>query len=69
VFTLDEARFTPEPCTIVFDRGLDLLIEAMLSVPQDRRQWDLIDAAGLVIRGFPVPPPYAMARALSLFCR
>jgi hypothetical protein len=46
-----------EDGTIVFDLGLDLLIEAMLSVPQDRRQWDLVDAAGLVIRGFPVRPP------------
>ena len=43
-----------EDGTVVFDRGLDLLIEAMLSVPQDRRQWDLVDAAGLCIRGFPV---------------
>jgi hypothetical protein len=43
-----------EDGTVVFDRGLDLLIEAMLSVHQDRRQWDLVDAAGLVIRGFPV---------------
>jgi predicted phage terminase large subunit-like protein len=43
-----------EDGTVVFDRGLDMLVEAMLSVPQDRRQWDLVDAAGLVIRGFPV---------------
>jgi hypothetical protein len=30
---------------------------AALSVAQDRRQWDLVDAAGLVIRGFPCAPP------------
>jgi hypothetical protein len=30
---------------------------AALSVAQDRRQWDLVEAAGLVIRGFPCAPP------------
>jgi predicted phage terminase large subunit-like protein len=42
-----------ENATVVFGADQKELIEAMLAVPMDASKWDLVDAAGLVIRGFP----------------
>jgi len=39
--------------TVVLGPGQKALVDAMLAVPMDRSQWDLVDAAGLCIRGFP----------------
>lgn len=42
-----------EDGTVLFGAGQQELIDAMLAVPQDHTQWDLVDAAGICIRGFP----------------
>jgi predicted phage terminase large subunit-like protein len=42
--------------TVMFGRQHMELIKAMLAVPGDATQWDLVDAAGLCIRGFPSMP-------------
>lgn len=38
--------------TVLFGPNQSGLIECMLSVPGDRNAWDLVDAAGICIRGF-----------------
>lgn len=48
-----------EDGTVVFGPGQGALTMAMLAVPEDRSQWDLVDAAGICIRGFPVLTPAA----------
>lgn len=48
-----------EDGTVVFGPGQGALTMAMLAVPEDKNQWDLVDAAGLCIRGFPVLTPAA----------
>jgi predicted phage terminase large subunit-like protein len=50
-----------EDGTVRFAPGLAVLLEAMLGVPQDQTAWDLVDAAGLCIRGFPVRQAEASA--------
>jgi predicted phage terminase large subunit-like protein len=46
-----------EDGTVVFSPEHTELVKAMLAVPQDKTQWDLVDAAGLCVRGFPRLPP------------
>jgi predicted phage terminase large subunit-like protein len=46
-----------ESGAVLFGPGLNALIDAMLSVPMAPQMWDLVDAAVLVIRSFPVLPP------------
>lgn len=42
-----------EDGTVVFNRDQVALIDCMISVPGDRMAWDLVDAAGICVRGFP----------------
>jgi predicted phage terminase large subunit-like protein len=42
-----------EDGTVLFGPGQQDLVDSMLAVPQDSTKWDLVDAAGLCIRGFP----------------
>ena len=46
--------------TVVFGPGQQALIHSMLAVPEDDAQWDLVDAAGICLRGFPVLTPAGM---------
>jgi hypothetical protein len=46
-----------EDGTVLLGPGLKSLADAMLAVPGDASQWDLVDAAGLCVRGFPKMPP------------
>jgi hypothetical protein len=46
-----------EDGTVLFGPGQKQLIDAMLAVPADKSQWDLVDAAGLCVRGFPKIAP------------
>lgn len=41
-----------EDGTVLFGPGQQELIDAMLAIPHDATQWDLVDAAGLCLRGF-----------------
>ena len=43
-----------ESGTVLFGPGQKTLIDDLLAVPLDPRAWDLPDAAGLCVRGFPV---------------
>lgn len=43
-----------EDGTVLLGPGQMDLVTSMLEVPQDESKWDLVDAAGLVVRGFPV---------------
>lgn len=38
--------------SVLFGPGLEELIDCLVSVPDDQTKWDLVDAAGYVIRGF-----------------
>ena len=42
-----------ESGTVLFTKDQKVLIDCMLSVPGDKTAWDLVDAAGICIRGFP----------------
>ncbi len=42
--------FNPDPAS-----GIRDLVDALLAVPADPTRWDLVDAAGLCVRGFPAP--------------
>ena len=42
-----------EDGTVLFGPGQQDLIDSMLAVPQDGSKWDLVDAAGICIRGLP----------------
>jgi predicted phage terminase large subunit-like protein len=42
-----------EDGTILFHPDQHALIDCMISVPGDRMAWDLVDAAGICVRGFP----------------
>jgi predicted phage terminase large subunit-like protein len=42
-----------EDGTVLFRKDQVVLVDCMLSVPGDRMAWDLVDAAGICIRGFP----------------
>ena len=42
-----------ESGTVVFGQNQKTLVDCMLSVPGDRNSWDLVDAAGICVRGFP----------------
>jgi len=46
-----------EDGTVLFGPGQKELIDAMLAVPGDASQWDLVDAAGICVRGFPRVAP------------
>lgn len=39
--------------TVLFRRDQNVLLDCMRSVPTDRTAWDLVDAAGICVRGFP----------------
>ena len=43
-----------EDGTVLFGPGMKGLVDAMLAVPNDPMQWDLVDAAGICVRGFPL---------------
>jgi predicted phage terminase large subunit-like protein len=43
-----------EDGTVRFGPGQHDLIESMLAVPQDETKWDLVDAGGICVRGFPL---------------
>ena len=43
-----------EDGTVVFAPGLKNLVDAMLAVPGDQTRWNLVDAAGICVRGFPL---------------
>lgn len=42
-----------EDGTVLFNPDYPVLINCMLSVPGDKMAWDLVDAAGICVRGFP----------------
>lgn len=42
-----------ESKTVLFRRDQTALLDCMRSVPSDKTAWDLVDAAGLCVRGFP----------------
>ena len=42
-----------EDGTVLFGPGQQDLIDSMLAIPHDATKWDLVDAAGLGLRGFP----------------
>jgi hypothetical protein len=42
-----------EDGTVLFGPGQQDLIDSMLAIPHDATKWDLVDAAGLCLRGFP----------------
>jgi len=42
-----------ENATVLFKRTQTALLDCLRSVPSDRTAWDLVDAAGICIRGFP----------------
>jgi hypothetical protein len=46
--------------TVLFGADQHELVRAMLAVPDDKNQWDLVDAAGLCIRGFQKLEPAQM---------
>jgi predicted phage terminase large subunit-like protein len=46
-----------EDGSLLFGPGQQALIDAMLAVPGDAGQWDLVDAAGICVRGFPKMAP------------
>ena len=41
-----------EGAQVLFGAGQQALIQAMLAVPEDPSEWDLVDAGGICIRGF-----------------
>ena len=42
--------------TVLFGPGQKVLLDALFAVPQDPSQWDLVDAAGMAVRGFHTMP-------------
>lgn len=42
-----------EDGTVLFRTDQKVLVDCMLSVPGDKMSWDLVDAAGICVRGFP----------------
>ena len=42
-----------EDGTVLFGPGQQDLIDSMLAIPHDSTRWDLVDAAGYCLRGFP----------------
>ena len=52
-----------EQAEVLFGPDTDKLLSAMTKVPQDPKEWDLVDAAGLVIRSFPRLRPESQAIA------
>lgn len=49
-----------EDGTVLFGPGQQGLVASMLAVPDDNTLWDLVDAAGICIRGFPMLTPAAV---------
>lgn len=42
-----------ESATVLFRKAQTALLDCMRSVPADKSAWDLVDAAGICVRGFP----------------